>query len=181
MTGAPGHAQALRWLNGITEGSARGELTRCCGSKRWVERMLASRPFRDSGHLFTTAEQVWHELGPDDWLEAFSHHPRIGEKKVTVEALAPAWESEEQKGVRGAAASTLERLHQGNVDYEKKFGYIYLVCATGKSAEELLSILEARLRNDPAMELLAAAEEQNKITRIRLEKMLNERHHDTRS
>lgn len=167
----------LRWLNGITEDSARAELARCCGSKRWVEAMASARPFRDADALFRSAEEVWRGLSIDDWLEAFSHHPRIGEKKVSQ-----AWEREEQRGVRGAAESTLERLARGNADYERKFGYIYLVCATGKSAEELLALLEARMKNEPPAELLVAAEEQNKITKLRLEKLLNhERHHDTRS
>ncbi len=151
--------------------TAAALLARCCGSRRWVERMLSSRPFGNRPALLAAATRIWRRLSKDDWLEAFAHHPRIGEAPKEEGPLA-AWAKSEQSGALGAHQMVKERLARGNESYEAKFGYVYLVCAAGKSGAELLALLEARLRNDPATELAVAAGEQEKITLLRLEKLL---------
>jgi len=128
--------------------------------------MMARQPFGSRAETLEAADSVWWELGPLEWLDAFASHPRIGEKSADQRAV------KEQSGVTGAAADTLERLVAGNRAYEEKFGYIYIVCASGKSALEMLAILESRLGNDPNTELRVAAEQQRQITRLRLEKLL---------
>lgn len=138
--------------------------------------MIERRPFKDAGHLFAVAGETWNNLKPGDWKEAFSHHPKIGDVNALREKFASTatWASGEQSGVSGAADETLKRLAEGNAEYERKFGYIFIVCATGKSAEEMLEMLEMRLKNPEDQELKIAAAEQAKITRIRLEKLLSQ-------
>ena len=136
------------------------ELLACCGSHEWARRMRESQPFAGAGQMLETAARIWSELGPADWLQAFEAHPRIGES------------SPEQSGVIGAPADVLARLAAANRAYEERFGHIYIVCASGKTAAEMLAILEARLGNDAQTELRVAAGEQSKITRLRLEKLL---------
>jgi len=159
-------------LNAMTSEDARNALTRCCGSARWVDLMLARRPFASSAEVLAAADAVDAALTRDDWLAAFAAHPRIGDidtlkkKFATTAALCEG----EQAGVAAANDDTLRQLAKGNTDYEARFGHIFIVCATGKSADEMLAILQARLPNDPETELRIAAGEQAKITRIRLEK-----------
>jgi len=143
-------------------------LLTCCGSREWAKRMAQLQPFAAAEQMLEAADRVWSELSPADWLEAFSAHPRIGEKG---DAVASA----EQAGVRGAALDTMARLRDGNRAYEQRFGYIYIVCASGKTATEMLEILESRLRNDKETELHVAAEQQRQITRLRIEKWFRER------
>lgn len=130
--------------------------------------MVARRPFRSRGAVFAAADQIWKSLGKSDWLEAFAHHPRIGDR--TTDPVA----SSEQSALRIADKLMRDDLAQVNRDYETKFGYIYIVCATGKSAEEMLAIARNRLNNDPSTEIAVAAEEQRKITRLRLAKLLED-------
>ena len=144
------------------------ELLACCGSREWTKRMMELQPFAGAGELLEAADRVWRGLGPEDLLEAFAAHPRIGEKSADARA------AREQSGVEGAAEDTLARLAAGNRAYEQKFGYIYIVCASGKSAGEMLDILESRMKNDPAAELFNAAEQQRQITRLRLERWLGQ-------
>jgi 2-oxo-4-hydroxy-4-carboxy-5-ureidoimidazoline decarboxylase len=155
-------------FNAASPADARGALLRCCGSSGWSDKVLSSRPFSDAEALLSTAESVWWTLGEKDWLEAFSAHPRIGEKKHS------AWSSREQSGIDSASVETLDRLAKGNVEYEDHFGWIFLVNATGKSAREMLALLEARLQNSREEELRVAAGEQAKITTLRLAKLLHE-------
>ncbi len=122
--------------------------------------------------LYEFADTTWQNLGRTEWLEAFSHHPQIGEKAATGSTSARRWAEGEQTGARAAAEEVKTRLTRGNRAYFEKFGYIYIVCATGKSAEEMLAILDQRLQNDPASELPIAAEQQRLITRLRLAKLL---------
>jgi OHCU decarboxylase len=145
---------------------SESELLGCCGCGEWVKRMVALQPFSTPGEMLEAADRVWWELGPSDWLEAFAAHPRIGEKSSDARA------SQEQSGVSGAAAETLDRLAAANRAYEDKFGYIHIVCASGRTAAGMLDILESRLRHDADVELRAAAEQQRQITRLRLEKWL---------
>jgi 2-oxo-4-hydroxy-4-carboxy-5-ureidoimidazoline decarboxylase len=164
----------LEHLNRLDEAAARAELERCCGASRWVERVLAARPFRDRDSLFAAAERALEELERTDWLEAFAHHPKIGDVASlrAKYASTAAWAGEEQRGAVAADERTLEALADGNRTYEERFGYIFIVCATGKNAAEMLSLLRGRLPNPPERELRNAAEEQMKITRLRLAKLL---------
>jgi 2-oxo-4-hydroxy-4-carboxy-5-ureidoimidazoline decarboxylase len=151
---------------------ARAILSTCCGSTRWVERMLRRRPFGSADNLLAVARAEWFSLSPDDWREAFRHHPRIGDReslRARFQATAQL-SADEQRGVEGASDSVLDGLAEGNRAYEEKFGDIYIVCATGKTAEEMLGLLRQRLSNAPDTELLIAAGEQAKITELRLRK-----------
>jgi OHCU decarboxylase len=164
----------LAELNALTRADAERELLRCCGSRRWAAEMAGARPFSSEKSLFDAADRLWAGLAPSDWLEAFSHHPRIGQKPAERADLksTQSWAREEQAGTQNAAAQTLAELRALNERYEKKFGHVYLVCATGKSADEMLALLKDRMNNDPEAELRVAAGEQSKITRLRLEKWL---------
>jgi len=161
-------------LNALPAAEAEAELLACCGSRRWAREMAARRPYADAEALLVVAEAVWWLLSAEDWHEAFRAHPRIGERKAAPAqtARAAGWSAQEQSAAASAAAEVAEALAEGNRAYEARFGHIYIVCATGKTAEEMLAILRARLADDPATELRAAAAEQAKITRLRLEKLL---------
>lgn len=136
--------------------------------------MVIDRPFESLAEMLEISDRIWEECDVDDYMEAFAGHPRIGDIDSLAKKYAntKGWAGGEQKGVEGAGREVLERLAKGNTDYEERFGHIFIVCATGKSAAEMLALLEARLSNDPAHEITVAAEEQNKITRIRLKKLL---------
>ena len=148
----------------MTDEAAGALLRSCCGSDRWVESMLSQRPFASEESLVDDANFAWSQMGPADWHEAFSHHPRIGAKVSGNEAS-------EQAGAQNAASSVKDRLAEVNRAYEQKFGHIYIVSATGKSAEEMLAIAQGRIHNDPSTELRVAAEEQRKIMELRLRKL----------
>jgi OHCU decarboxylase len=157
-------------LNRLDRASAEAELLRCCGSTRWAQAMAAARPFASVDALMRAADAVWASLDPADWLEAFAAHPKIGGKS---EGAKPGWSGEEQAGVRSATDEVRSRLADRNREYDTRFGYIFIVCATGKSAGEMLAMLEQRLTNDAATELRLAAEEQRKITRLRIGKLVD--------
>lgn len=163
----------LSRINDLSDEQARKALLNCCGSSAWVEQMLARRPFNTTNELFDHADEIWTKLTKKDWLEAFSHHPKIGDLESLRKKFAGTreWAANEQSGVAVAPDRILSELKEGNDEYEKRFGYIFIVCATGKSAEEMLSLLKQRLHNDPERELRVAATEQSKIIRIRLEKL----------
>jgi 2-oxo-4-hydroxy-4-carboxy-5-ureidoimidazoline decarboxylase len=152
-------------------------LSDCCGASRWVSGMVARRPFGSRAVVLSTADEIWGSLDAGDWREAFSHHPRIGEWKSPMPQSdrGSAWAAGEQSGVERAHEDVRAELATANREYEHRFGYTYIVFATGKSAEEMLALARERLRNDPDVELRAAAEEQRKITRLRLEKLLDKR------
>ena len=164
----------LAWLNELAPEEARTELLKCCGARRWAEAVEQNRPYASVEQLLARADEVWWTLDETDWLEAFRSHPKIGEKKAanSVSAQSQQWSSQEQQGVQHAAREAIEKLAQLNIDYEKKFGFIFIVCATGKSSDEILALLEQRLPNDPVEELPVAAAEQAKITELRLRKLL---------
>ena len=148
-------------------------LRRCCGSTRWAREMESLRPFDSEDAVFEAAERVWWALEERDWLEAFAAHPRIGARAASLpeNSSTAAWSRAEQAGAERAPAEVLEQLADMNRRYEARFGFIFIVCATGKSAEEMLALLESRFANAPENELRLAAAEQAKITRIRLEKI----------
>ena len=158
-------SRGLERLNAAPATDAEAMLQPCCGSQAWMRRMAGSRPFRDMDDLYDTSDRIWRSLGPEDWLEAFAAHPRIGERGGRLAR-------QEQAGAANAGKEVLAGLAEGNRQYEDRFGYIFIVCATGKSAEEMLDLLRERLGNDPETELRVAAEEQRKITNLRLEKLL---------
>jgi 2-oxo-4-hydroxy-4-carboxy-5-ureidoimidazoline decarboxylase len=161
-------------LNTLDPGAAAAVLERCCGARRWVAAMLARRPFPSHGALLEAAEQEWQRMERPDLLEAFGHHPRIGASLDELRARFPAtsaWSRQEQRQVEVASDAELEALAAGNQSYQARFGFIFIVCATGKSAGEMLALLQARLANPPALELATAAAEQAKITRLRLEQV----------
>lgn len=165
----------LEPLNSLPTSEAESELLKCCGSKRWARRMVEARPFAGWDELTTKAEQIWWALEPADWLEAFHSHPKIGEKKAaaTTSDQSKRWSEAEQAGVNNAATQTLQALAILNREYEEKFGYIFIVCATGKSSEEMLRILRARLESPADEELRNAAAEQAMITQLRLKKLID--------
>ena len=167
----------LDQLNALPAAEAGAALERCCGAARWVAAMVAARPFANRDALFAAAERAADALSEADWRDAFAHHPRIGDAAALREKFAAtaAWAGSEQSAAAVASDGTLEALAAGNRAYEERYGWIFIVCATGKSAEEMLALLEARLHNAPEAELRNAAREQRKITRLRLEKVLGER------
>lgn len=164
----------LHELNILPKEQLKEELLRCCGSRAWAERMLPFFPADDLVEMLEDAEEQWFLCTEEDWKEAFSHHPKIGDTESLRKKFASTaqWASGEQSGVQRASEETIGALAKGNKEYEEKFGYIFIVCATGKSAEEMLGLLEERLRNDPKEEIEVAADEQNKITKLRLEKLV---------
>jgi OHCU decarboxylase len=161
-------------LNSLSPSQAEEEFLKCCGSKNWARQLTSARPFASLNELFAAAERVWWSLDSQDWLEAFHSHPKIGEKKAAAPTAVEAqqWSEDEQSGIRDSAQQTLDALAKLNQTYEEKFGYIFIVCASGKSSEEMLAILRDRLKNNPADELRIAAAEQAKITQLRLRKLL---------
>ena len=166
--------ESLERLNALPEREAEAELLKCCGSALWARRMAGERPFHDLQSLLAKADAVWWALDAEDWLEAFSRHPKIGEKEAarTQAEAAREWSQQEQAGTNEADEETKLALAAANREYERKFGYIYIICATGKTANQMLSILKERLQNEADKELRVAAEEQRRITHLRLQKLL---------
>ncbi|MBA2528720.1 MAG: 2-oxo-4-hydroxy-4-carboxy-5-ureidoimidazoline decarboxylase [Euzebyales bacterium] len=156
----------MRWLDALTVPAFVAEVAACCASTAWARRLAGMRPFGDFARLLTAADEAWAGTGPQDWHEAFSAHPRIGERGT-------GWSQGEQAGATGASQGTLDALVEGNLAYERRFGHVFLICATGRSADEMLEALRERLGNDPDTELRVAAEEQRKITRLRLDKLVS--------
>lgn len=163
-------------LNEWPPADAESAFLDCCGSRTWARRMATARPFAMLEDLFDSAERIWFALSPSDWLEAFAAHPRIGSSKaaLTQQARAGAWSAGEQSGVDSAEEKVRNELGLANSLYQDKFGFIFIVCATGKTAEELLAICRARLGNSAQTEFAIAAGEQHKITEIRLNRLLEQ-------
>ena len=166
----------LEDLNQLSPPDAEAEFLKCCGSRTWAISMADSRPFATVGEVFAAAEKISSSLTQADWLEAFRAHPKIGEKKAATAQTQQEqrWSSQEQSAMQSATADTVARLASQNREYERKFGFIFIVCATGKSSAEMRTLLERRLENDPPTELAIAAHEQQKIMRLRLEKLLSQ-------
>jgi allantoicase len=166
--------EGLRRLNALLPRQAKAAFLDCCGSPVWARAMNERRPFASAGELFAAADTSWQAAGRDEWLAAFKSHPEIGVRAAehAQSSAAGAWSAAEQAGTRDAAAVTREALATANRAYRERFGHIFIVCASGKSAAEMLALCEARLANPRDRELEVAAEEQRKITRLRLEKLL---------
>ena len=162
----------LAQINAMSEEAAREALIKCCGSAQWVSSMVQARPFASDGELFEKSDAVWFALPESEWLDAFGHHPRIGESQLREKFASTAdWSAGEQAGVASASEEVIQGLTEGNDAYFEKFGFVFLICATGKSAAEMLHALRQRLPNDRQQELENAAREHSAITKIRLEKI----------
>ena len=168
-------------LNALDSLTAERALTRCCGSPRWVAKMAAARPFASLEAMIAIGQAIWSDLDPGEWLVAFAAHPQIGSGEgsgiggaalVNGDVPARGWACEEQAGARSAPPGALERLAMKNREYLVRFGYIFIVCATGRSGDELERALDQRLMNDPETELRIAADQQRQITALRLAKLL---------
>ncbi|MDX2010670.1 MAG: allantoicase [Myxococcaceae bacterium] len=173
----PAERQALEQLHALSVDEASALFLSCCGARAWAETMAALRPFGSVRELFAAAESVWWKLGTTAWLDAFAAHPRIGSSKKgkAQTAKSAAWSKGEQRGVAASEKAVLAKLKALNEAYIEKFGFIFIVFATGKSAPEMLALLEERVGRPKKAELETAAVEQMKITRLRLEKWLTER------
>jgi 2-oxo-4-hydroxy-4-carboxy-5-ureidoimidazoline decarboxylase len=167
VTGTTTERQRLRWLNELPAERAVAELLAVCHSRGWAQRVAYGRPYPDAA-LQRTADEVWTALGPQGWREALVAHPRIGEQGG---GSAP-WSRREQAGVGGAAPEVRAALARGNAAYEDRFGHVFLIAAAGRSADDILADLRARLGNDPDTELRVAADEHRRITRLRLARLL---------
>lgn len=165
------NATLAAW-NAASEDTAVAALLNCCASRRWANAVAAQRPNADEDSLYQAADNIWSSMQEPDWMEAFRAHPRIGERKADASVQSKSWSQQEQSLVNDAQQSILAELAAGNQRYEELFGFTYIVCATGKSAEEMLNILRRRLSSDRAAELREAAEQQRQITQIRLRKWL---------
>lgn len=167
----------LSELNQLSRKDLMERLRDCCGSSRWVVEMAERKPYRNEEAYYDAGERAADAMGPDDWREAFSQHPRLGDVESLRERFgerAGDWSEGEQSGLAGADDEVLERLAEGNEAYEERFGHRFVFCATEQTAEDMLAALNTRLGNTPALEIEAAAEEQRKITRLRLEKLLDD-------
>jgi 2-oxo-4-hydroxy-4-carboxy-5-ureidoimidazoline decarboxylase len=165
----------LAELNTLQVATLAETLTSCCGSHRWVEKMTGIFPVASEEVLLREATSSWYNCTEEDWLEAFSHHPKIGDLQSLQQKFGKTstWAAGEQAAVKESPTAILEALADGNKSYEARFGYIFIVCAAGKSAAEMLALLQARLHNEPSQEINVAMEEQNKITGLRLRKLLS--------
>lgn len=166
--------QGIERLNDLPPDEAEGELLKCCGSSRWAREVSSRRPFESVDELISAADEVWRGLDAADWLEAFSRHPKIGERKAAAGQTRreEEWSADEQAGLGRADKEARAELARLNQAYAEKFGYIFIVCASGKTPAEMLALLRARLTNDAEAEIEVAAEEQRRITRLRLQKLL---------
>ncbi|MEO5571226.1 MAG: 2-oxo-4-hydroxy-4-carboxy-5-ureidoimidazoline decarboxylase, partial [Bacteroidia bacterium] len=162
-------------FNSLTVQQQKDELFKCCGCLAWVDNLSEKIPFDSIEKLKIESDGIWFSLNEKDWLEAFTNHPKIGDIKSLEKKFASTklWASGEQLGVNIATQNVLKELKEMNDEYEKKFGYIFIVCATGKSAEEMLSMLKSRLKNSSEEEIKIASQEQNKITHLRIDKLFS--------
>lgn len=170
----PGMSEVLARWNELQPAEAAKEILSCCGTSAWADGMARKRPFEDEATVLITSDEVWRSLKASDWLEAFRSHPKIGESRAVQPkgTSSAAWSKQEQNSVAIASDELKRDLAEGNREYEEKFGFIFIVCAAGKSALEILAILRRRLQNGKEIELREAAEEQRQITQLRLKKWL---------
>jgi 2-oxo-4-hydroxy-4-carboxy-5-ureidoimidazoline decarboxylase len=167
------HHVAIETLNSLDDAHFREALLKCSGSPVWSEQMAQLRPFSDAEDFVEKSSRAWEKLSTQDWLDAFRSHPKIGDVESLRNKFAStaAWASGEQSGVYSASEETLKSLAEGNARYEKRFGHIFIVFASGKTAEEMLSILNGRLGHSPEVELSICSGEHKKITQSRIEKL----------
>lgn len=168
------NAVLARW-NRLASADAIAEIVPCCGSTSWAQLLANRRPIASELLLLAASDDIWRSLDPPDWLEAFQAHPRIGEScaKAPVGPQSQSWSRQEQGQVATVGETVKTELAEANQAYEQKFRHIFIVCATGKSAAEILAILRRRMQNDGNTELREAAEAQRQITQLRLKKWLD--------
>lgn len=166
---------AIEKLNQLNKETLKEEFLKCCGAAKWADLLSTQTPFVSKEDLFEKSDSIWQNMSKEDYLEAFSQHPKIGDIESLAKKFANTkdWAENEQSGVNEATQEVIQELATYNEYYDNKFGYIFIVCATGKSAQAMLGMLKTRLKNEPDQELKVAADEQNKITKIRLEKLIN--------
>lgn len=162
-----------RW-NSLDPATAAREALPCCGSQTWAAGLVSRRPIADEASLFEASRKVWLALPPQAWQEAFDSHPRIGQTNAQAHATEQSlrWSAQEQSTALSEDRADRLALEEANRRYEQKFGRIFIVCATGKTSTEMVSILEARMKNDETTELHVAAEQQSQITQLRLHRWL---------
>lgn len=165
---------SIAQLNALPADEAVEAFRACCGTDWWCDQMAACRPFQEVTQVHDTADAIFDQMGEGHWMQAFAAHPKIGDMDSLRMKFAgnKQWSAGEQAGVNEADEAVLSDLARGNDAYEKRFGYIFIVCASGLSAAQMLSMLQTRLRNDPQTEAAIASGEQRKITHLRLDKML---------
>ena len=161
----------VEW-NKADETAATEAMLACCGAHNWAAEMVRLRPIANIAEVSEVADREWAKMEETDWLEAFACHPRIGERAALGPKKSATWSEQEQAGTAGASSTAMRELAKANALYEQQFGFTYIVCATGKTAEEMLAILKSRLNNDRVTELKEAAEQQRQIMQIRLGKWL---------
>jgi 2-oxo-4-hydroxy-4-carboxy-5-ureidoimidazoline decarboxylase len=162
-----------RW-NSLDSAAAAREVLSCCGSKAWASALASRRPIADEASLIETSSAIWFALPEEAWQEAFDSHPRIGQRHVQTHATEESlrWSAQEQRTALTEDNKAKLAVEEANRRYEQKFGRIFIVCAAGKNSDEMLAILEARMKNDAITELQEAAEQQRQITRLRLHRWL---------
>jgi 2-oxo-4-hydroxy-4-carboxy-5-ureidoimidazoline decarboxylase len=167
------NALLKRW-NALAVVAAAREVLPCCGSQAWATALAARRPFADAAALLNAASEVWLMLPETDWTEAFNSHPRIGERHAQATATEASLKSSAQEQSVAISADDAEKLAlaEGNRSYEQRFGRIFIICASGRTAKDILTMLELRMKNDDATELREAAEQQRQITLLRLRRWL---------
>ncbi len=165
----------IEMLNELEDEELYETFEKCCGASNWIIGMMNARPISSITQLQNKADEIWSQMNITDGYEAFTHHPKIGDKKNLEEKFASTkdWAGNEQSGVDDAKKDVLSDLATANEKYFKKYGYIFIVCATGKSAKEMLDIIHQRMNNNPDDEIKIAMGEQHKITKLRLEKLLS--------
>ncbi len=165
----------LEDFNKQSREKAGQDLFKCCGSKTWVNKIMKNFPFNSIEDLKISSDRSWFSCKKEDWLEAFSHHPKIGDQSVADKKHSSTadWAKQEQSAVKDAEQGILSELAKSNQSYQEKFGFIFIVCATGKTAIEMLKLLNDRINNEPEKELHIAINEQNKITHLRIDKLLS--------
>jgi 2-oxo-4-hydroxy-4-carboxy-5-ureidoimidazoline decarboxylase len=164
-----------RW-NHLSADEAAHEILPCCGSMAWAQQMVTRRPFTDDVSLLAASDETWRSLGDTAWDEAFRSHPRIGETRAAQpsHARSAAWSALEQQKAALAGEDVKVALAEGNQEYERRFNRIFIVCASGKTAPEILEILRRRLQHDPEVELREAVEQQRQIIHLRIKRWLGE-------
>jgi 2-oxo-4-hydroxy-4-carboxy-5-ureidoimidazoline decarboxylase len=160
-------------FNKQARSKAKEDLFRCCGCSAWVEKLITHFPFSSIEDLKLSSDKIWFSCTEEDWKEAFSHHPKIGERSSSKNNNSKEWSQQEQSGVEQSEKTILEQLQEVNKTYENKFGFIFIVYATGKTASEMFDLLRKRLTNDYEKEIHIASGEQNKITHLRIDKLLS--------
>jgi 5-hydroxyisourate hydrolase/2-oxo-4-hydroxy-4-carboxy-5-ureidoimidazoline decarboxylase len=165
----------IQFLNAQSSAQLFIDLEKCCGSSEWIKKVIAARPYKDIEGLYQTSDNIWASLAEDDYLEAFTHHPQIGDIESMKKKFAStaSWAENEQKGSNQASIAVLSALKIANQEYLAKFGFIFIVCATGKTAQQMLDLLNQRMPNKRKTEIQLAALEQNKITHLRIDKLLS--------